>query len=114
MNAQRRISGSLLIALLVECHESGTISDESHLTATTALQTMRRDEQWQLNMQEKHAGSNESTDKQIAICKVALPALEKAVDAWNNDDFDEVIKMVTLAVETDGTPPKATRKRRKK
>lgn len=114
MNAQRRVSGSLLIALLLECNDSGTISDENHLTATDALKSMQQDERWQLNAQEKHAGKNDSTDKQIAVCNVALPALTEAIDAWNEDDFVTVIEKVKLAIETDGTVPKPTRARRKK
>lgn len=114
MNSQRRVSGSLLIALLLECNASGTISDENHQVATKALKSMQQDERWQLNSQEKHAGKNDSTDKQIAICHVALPALTEALDAWEEDDFVLVIQKVKLAIETDGTVPKPTRARRKK
>lgn len=112
MNSQRRISGSLLIALLLECNESGTISDENHLTATDALKSMQQDERWQLNAQEKHAGKNDSTDKQIAVCNVALPALTEAIDAWNNDDYVTVIEKVKLAIETDGVVPKPSRRKK--
>jgi hypothetical protein len=112
MNSQRRISGSLLIALLLECNDSGTISDENHLVATDALKSMQQDERWQLNSQEKHAGKNDSTDKQIAICNVALPALTEAIAAWNNDDFVKVIEKVKLAITTDGTVSKRTRRKK--
>lgn len=113
MNSQRRVSGNLLIALLMECNESGTISDENHEVATKALKTMQQDERWQLNSQEKHAGKNDSTDKQIAICHVALPALTEAIDAWNEDDFVTVIEKVKLAINTDGTAPKPVPKKRR-
>ena len=111
MNATRRLLGAAVVSLLIECNESGTISDESHLAATNAIKHLKAEEGYQLRAQEKHAGKNESTDKQIAICSVALPALEAAWDAWNNDDFDTVITNVRIAIETDGTVPKERKKR---
>lgn len=111
MNATRRILGNVIIALLSECSESGLISDENHLTATNAIHHLKQEESYQLRAQEKHKGTNASTDKQIAISTVALPALEKAWDAWNQDDFVECISQLTLAIETDGTVPKVRRKR---
>lgn len=112
MNATRRLLGATVVSLLLECNESGTISDENHLTATNAISHLKQEESYQLRAQEKHAGKNDSTDKQIAICEVALPALEKAWAAWNNDDFVAVIGHITLAIETDGTVAKPKRQRR--
>lgn len=112
MNATRRLFGATVISLLLECNESGSISDENHLTATNAISHMRQEEAYQLRAQEKHAGKNDSTDKQIAICRVALPALEAAWDAWNRDDFNKVIDHIRAAIETDGTAPKRQRRKR--
>lgn len=111
MNATRRILGATIVSLLLECNESGMISDENHLSATTAIHHMKDEESYQLRAQEKHAGKNDSTDKQIAICRAALPALEKAVDAWNHDEFVQVIEHIRFAIETDGTMPKARRQK---
>lgn len=111
MNNDRRQTGHTLVALLIECNQTGLISDESHLVATTALKYLQQQEFFQLKSQTKYAGQNTTTDAQLAICSVALPALEAAVDAWNNDDFDTVIAQVALAVTTDGKPVREKRKR---
>lgn len=106
MNKDRRQLGHTSLALLLECAHSGTIGDEAHLAITDALTHMQREEFHQLRAQEKHEGKNATTDKQIAISREALPALESAVKAWNNDDFELVITHLKRAVETDGTPVK--------
>ncbi|QKN87755.1 hypothetical protein IXEL_55 [Microbacterium phage Ixel] len=111
MNADRRQTGQVIIALLVECSQSGLISDESHLAATGALHSMQTAEYWQLRNQEKHEGKNASTDQQLRVCRVALPALEAAVKAWDSDDFEEVITQLTLAITTDGSELEKTRKK---
>lgn len=113
MNADRRQVIEITLALLVECSHTGLIGDDAHLSITNALGHLSRQEFHQLRTQEKFEGKNASTDKQVAICRVALPALEAAVEAWNNDDFEKVIDRLKLAASTDGTPPKATRTRRK-
>lgn len=112
MNADRRHTGQLLIQLVIECSESHAgMSDETHLYATTALHALQTSEYWQLRNQEKHEGKNASTDQQLSVCRVALPALEAAVKAWNNDDFETVITQLSLAITTDGTVPREKRKR---
>lgn len=103
MNEERRQLGHITIALLIECNHSQSIGDEAHLAITNSLKHMQRQEFHQQRTQEKYAGQNASTDKQLAISYVALPALEEAVAAWENDDFQQVIESVTLAVVTDGT-----------
>ena len=113
MNEHRRHTCRITVVLLLECAYSGTIGDEAHLAITNTLHHLQREEFHQLRAQEKHEGKNSTTDKQIAICRVALPALDAALQAWNNDDFDQVVDKLQLAAETDGTAPKATRKRRK-
>lgn len=117
MNAHRRQTGHITIALLIECNHNGIIGDEAHLAITDTLVHMRQEEYHQLRAQEKHEGKNATTDKQIAICRVALPALEEAVKAWNKDDFETVITKLRVAISTDGvvpTPPKKTKIRRGK
>ena len=112
MNADRRIAGKVLIELLNEGSINGEISDEAHQVIGETLVHMQKSEYHQLRTQEKHEGKNTSTDKQIAICRVALPALEQAVHAYNSDDFQECVIKVKLAIETDGTPPKRKGRRR--
>jgi hypothetical protein len=108
VNTDRRQACEVTIALLVECHHVGLISDESHVAVTNMLHHLQRQEFWQLKNQEKHEGKNASTDTQLAICRVALPALDAAIKAWDNDDFDEVIRQLSLASTTDGSTPKKT------
>lgn len=111
MNADRRVAGKVLIELLTEGHTNGEISDQAHEVVGETLGHLQKAEYHQLKAQEKFEGSNASTDKQIAICRVALPALEAALHAYNSDDFMECVIQVKLAIETDGTVPKARRSR---
>lgn len=101
----------MVVALLTEGSAAGEISDESHEALGEALTYLQKQEYHQLRAQEKFEGKNASTDKQIAICRVALPALEAAVAAYNSDDYDTVIVQVNLAVTTDGVAPKPRRNR---
>lgn len=80
----------------------GEISDESHVALEEVLKTMRNQEYWQLKNQSKHEGKNAPTDKQIAICRVALPALELAVEALDQGDYHMVLDQLTLAITTQG------------
>lgn len=91
--------------------ESGEMDERSHVALTDAIHVMQNQEYWQLNNQERHEGKNASTDKQIAISKIALPALERAVQALRADDYSGVLISLELAVNTDG---EATPSRRKK
>lgn len=106
--------GQVCIALLHECNEIGLIADASHVAVTDALKHMQQAEYWQLKNQERHEGKNASTDTQLAICRVALPALEAALKAWNSDDFAEVIIQLNLAITTDGKRPRRARKKSSK
>lgn len=112
MNADRRQVGKIVIALLNEGAATGEIGDDSHEVLGETLAHLQRQEYHQLRAQGKFEGKNASTDKQIAICRVALPALEEAVAAYNSDDWETVVKRVTLAVETDGSAPPKERKQR--
>ena len=114
MNVDRRAAGKVLIELLNEGSINGEISDQAHAVLGETLAHLQKAEYHQLRTQEKHEGKNTSTDKQIAICRVALPALEAAMHAYNSDDFAKCITGVKLAIETDGTPPKAPRRQRRK
>lgn len=97
--------------LLKMAIEVGEISDEAHRKLAQAVEHCKTAEEWQLKSQLKHAGKNTSTDTQIAIAKVALPALEEAVLALSSDDYQAVLDGLELAVTTDGKAP--ARKRRK-
>ncbi len=108
------MTGKVLVELLNEGSINGEISDQAHEVIGETLAGMRLAEYHQLRTQEKHEGKNPSTDKQVAICRVALPALKAAVHAYNSDDFQACVTQVKLAIETDGTVPKVRRTRRKK
>lgn len=112
MNVDRRAAGKVLIELLNEGSINGEISDEAHEVIGETLVHLQKSEYHQLRTQEKHEGKNASTDKQIAICRVALPALEEAVHAYNSDDFTTCAVKVKQAIETDGTVPKRRRRKR--
>lgn len=106
MNVDRRATAQICIALLKECAEVGEISDESHVALEEVLKTMRNQEYWQLKNQSKHEGKNAPTDKQIAISRVALPALELAVEALDQGDYHTILDQLILAITTDGATPK--------
>lgn len=114
MNADRRLVGRVLVELLNEGSINGEISDEAHTVIGEALVSLQKSESYQLRSQEKYDGTSPSNTKQVAICRVALPALEAAVHAYNGDDFAECMAQVKIAIETDGTVPKPRRQRRKK
>lgn len=109
MNADRRQLGKVVIALLEEANTVGEISDKTHTVLGETLTHLHRQEHHQLRAQEKYEGNNASTDKQIAICRVALPALDSAVGCHDMDDYVGVIKYLEVAIETDGTPPRQAR-----
>lgn len=104
----------MVIELLNEGHTNGEISDQAHRVLGETLAHLQKAEYHQLRAQEKFEGKNASTDKQIAICRVALPALEEAVAAYDSDDFMGCVVKVKLAIETDGTSPKPKRKGRRR
>lgn len=113
MNADRRSSALVCVALIEECAESGTMSDSTHNALCGSVKAMKAAEYWSLRNQEKHEGANERTDTSIAISRVALPALEKAADELCKEDPDYilVIDQLRLAATTDGTVPKKRRAR---
>jgi hypothetical protein len=106
------MAGKVLIALLEEGHENGEISDETHETIGEVLAHLERSEYHQERTQSKHEGKNATTDKQLAICRVALPALASATAAYNQDDFIGVVRYLKVAIETDGTRPKKSRRKK--
>lgn len=110
MNADRRDTAKACIALMQECSFIGEISDSSHVALVEIVKHLEQSEFWQLKNQERHEGKNEPTDKQIAICRVALPALQTASAALKDDDFDTVVQQLTLAITTDGTMPRKKRR----
>ncbi len=113
MNKERRETAQVCIELIKECHAVGEMADASHKALEAAIKGMKAAEFWGLKGMSKHEGANDSTDKQIAISRVALPALEAAAEALNEEDYASVITQLEIAVTTDGTVPKRgkTRKR---
>ena len=109
MNVDRRAAGNICIALLREVQGTGEISEQSHVALVTAIRTIQNSEYWQIKNQERHEGKNSSTDTQLAIARVAHPALEAALKAVEDDDYAEVLHQLEIAVSTDGTKPKRRR-----
>ena len=101
MNKDRRATIQVCIELIRECAEIGEMSEASHTALGNALQQMVAGEYWSLRNMSKHEGKNESTDQQIAIAKVALPALEGAVQALAEEDYDKVLRLLRRAVKED-------------
>lgn len=89
------------------------MADTSHEALVDAVKAMQQAEYWSLRNQAKHEGKNESTDKQLAISRVALPALEEAVKALEADDYAAVIAALELAITTDGSPAAKPKRKRK-
>ena len=112
VNADRRHIGKVCVALLEEGHANEEIHDSSHVALVEAVKHLLSQEFWQLKTQSKHEGKNASTDAQLAICRLALPALELAVAALETDDYAAAMTHIKFAVETDGTVP--TKKKGKK
>lgn len=106
MNKDRRSTAQVCIELLKECALVGEISDTSHEAVAEAIKLMKSAEYWSLRNQEPHEGRNEATDQGIAVSRVALPALESAAKALEEDDYDTVIEMLELAITTEGKPVK--------
>lgn len=105
MNSDRRVTARVIIELLKECSMIGEMQQASYDMIREALESMRVAEYYQHKRQLKYAGKNESTDTQIRICEVALPALERAEKALEQDDFDKVITLLEKAINADGTKP---------
>jgi hypothetical protein len=111
MNKDRRVTGQVCIELMKECAEWGEMSEASYASLLEAVGTMHQGEYWSLRNQERHEGKNESTDAQIAISRVALPALDAALKALRSEDYDTAIDQLTLAITTEGA---ISKKRSKK
>ena len=78
------------------------MTEASHVTLTESIKHLQAQEYWQVKNQERHEGSNPSTDKQLAICRAALPALELAAEALEQEDYNTVIDQLLLAITTEG------------
>lgn len=109
MNKDRRVTAQVCIELLKECSEFGEMTEASYQALNEAIAVMKAAEYWSLRNQERHAGKNEATDLSIAVSRVALPALEKALAALQAEDYDTVITQLTVATTTDGTAPRRRR-----
>lgn len=104
LNVDRRAAAKVCIELIKECSEIGEMSETSHGVLAETLKVLQAQEYWQLKNQERHEGKNDPTDKQIAISRVALPALEAAAKALDAEDYNEVLTQLELAVSTEGKP----------
>lgn len=78
------------------------MSNASHEALVESVKSMRSQEMWSLKNQLRHEGKNEGTDRSIAISRIALPAFEEAVKALDNEDYNEVIEQLTIAVKAEG------------
>jgi len=95
-----------------ECAETGWISEASHVALLGAVAAMKSAEYWSLRNQSRHEGRNATTDEQIAVSRVALPALELAHIALAEEDYDMAIDQLTLAITTDGRKSKQDLRRK--
>lgn len=111
VNKERRATARLCIELIKECAEIGEMREASHEALVEAVKLLRASEYWGLHNSLKHEGENPATDKNIAVSRVALPALDAATVALEEGDYNDVIDQLTLVVTTDGgTPEKSSGK----
>lgn len=105
MNAGRRATIRVCVALIDECLSTGEISEEAYSALGDVAKHMQQEEYWSLRNMSKHADRNDSTARQVAIAELALPRLEAAVDAWKGMDL-ELMKECVIAAAQAIAPPK--------
>lgn len=102
---------TVLVELLEAYQEIGVISQQTYDVLGDAAKLMQKEEYWSLRNMSKHVDKNDSTRTQVAIAEVALPLLEKAVQAWEDEDFQG---MATCLQNAADAQPKTVRKKSKK
>lgn len=111
MNAGRRTMIKVCVDLIELCLENGVMNESTYVALGEAAALMKKEEYWSLRNMSKHADKNDSTARQVAISELALPLLEKAVLAWQEEDLQDMATHLRNAGEAE---PKPTGKKSKK
>lgn len=110
MNTERRVTITLCVALIDECRANEEISETSYTALGESIKLMQKAEYWSLRNMSKHVDKNDSTARQVAIAEVSLPLIEKAAEAWAEEDLDAVAKLLLKARDAAPVEPKKKRK----
>lgn len=87
------------------------MSESVYQSLGEAAKLLQKEEYWSLRNMSKHADKNDSTARQVAISEIALPLLEKAVLAWQEEDLQDMATYLQQAGEAE---PNSTSKKSKK
>ena len=104
MNAGRRAFIKLALELIEHCLDKGSMTEDGYVALGEAAKLMQKEEYWSLRNMTKHADKNDSTARQVAISEVALPALEAAVKAWEDEELEDMATHLRAAMNAE--PPK--------
>lgn len=111
MNAGRRAFIALALELIDHCLEKGSMTEDAYNALGDAAKLMQKEEYWSMRNMTRHVDKNDSTAKQVAIAEVALPLLEKAVQAWQDEELEDMATYLRAAAEAN---PDTVRKKSKK
>lgn len=111
MNAGRRAFIAVSLELIEHCLDKGSMTEDAYVALGDAVKLMQKEEYWSLRNMTKHVDKNDSTRTQVAIAEVALPMLEKAVKAWEDEDLQSMATYLRKAAEAQ---PRPVRKKSKK
>lgn len=111
MNAGRRTTIKLCVELINLSVDSGSMTEDAYVALGDAAKLMQKEEYWSLRNMSKHVDKNDSTRTQVAIAEVALPLLEKAVQAWEDEDLQSMATHLQNAADAQ---PRPVRKKSKK
>lgn len=91
----------LCVDLIEMCLESGSMNESTYVALGEAAALMKKEEYWSLRNMSKHADKNDSTARQVIISELALPLLEKAVLAWQEEDLQDMATYLQQAGEAE-------------
>lgn len=86
------------------------MSEDTYVALGEAAKLMQKEEYWSLRNMSKHADKNDSTALQVAISEVALPLLEQAVKAWEDEDIHLMSELMDAAAKAEPAPKKKSKK----
>lgn len=107
MNAGRRAFITLSLELIEHCLDKGSMTEDGYNALGAAAKLMQKEEYWSLRNMSKHADKNDSTALQVAIAEVALPELEAAVEAWAQEDLEEMATRLRAARDAEPVKKKS-------
>lgn len=87
------------------------MTEDAYVALGDAVKLMQKEEYWSLRNMTRHAEKNESTARQVAIAEIALPLLEKAVKAWEDEELEDMATHLRAAAEAE---PQTVKKKSKK